>query len=94
MSACHCRTANRPTGSSQLDLKSQKLVRKRPSVGVCGQCGGSGCGHRDIVEHGNAGRDEYFVGIDVIEEEATRVEALKAAGKVCCRHECLIDSPM
>lgn len=39
-------------------------------------------GHRDIVEHGNAGRDEYFVGIDVIEEEATRIEALKAAGKV------------
>lgn len=37
--------------------------------------------YRDIVEHGNSGREEYFLSIDAIEEEATRAEALKAAGK-------------
>lgn len=37
--------------------------------------------YRDIVEHGNGGRDQFFVSIDAIEEEAARVEALKAGGK-------------
>ncbi len=37
---------------------------------------------RDIVENGSAGRGEYFLSLDVIEEEAARAEQLKKEGRV------------
>ena len=37
---------------------------------------------RDIVENGKEGRDEYFLSVDVIEEEAARVDQLKREGQV------------
>jgi len=37
--------------------------------------------YRDIVEKGNQGRDEYFLSVDVIEEEAARVDQLKREGQ-------------